>query len=180
MNKFFTLTSIKVLTNTAIQTSTSPSKSPLAKAVALAAILSTALISGCASKDRYIEWETQAPESFPKLTAIGYAPLDIQPAESQSQKVLMAMQASKIAAYRELAEQVYGQQLSANSNVNDWVLSSDSIQASVSGVIRGAKVIKTYPAGDHYVTELELDFSQVWELYQQQNRPQKIKEITYF
>ncbi|BAJ01375.1 LPP20 family lipoprotein [Shewanella violacea] len=143
-------------------------------------ILTLMFISGCASQDRYIEWETQAPDSFPKLTAIGYAPLDTQPAQSQAQKVVMAMQASKIAAYRELAEQVFGQQLSASSSVNDWMLSSDSIQASVSGVIRGAKVVKSYPAGDHYVTELELDFSLVWALYQQQNRPQKIKEITYF
>lgn len=150
------------------------------KWITLGSVLAVLLLSGCASQDRYIEWETQAPESFPKLTAIGYAPLDAQPGDTPSQKVLMAMQASKIAAYRELAEQVYGQQLSANSSVNDWVLSSDSIQTSVSGVIRGAKVIKTYPTGDYYVTELELDFSQVWALYQQQNRPQKIKEITYF
>ncbi|WP_394229088.1 LPP20 family lipoprotein [Shewanella colwelliana] len=138
------------------------------------------LLVGCASQDRYIQWETEAPESFPKLTAIGYAPLDTQPAKEQSQRVLMAMQASKIAAYRELAEQVYGQQLSASSQVRDWMLSDDSIQASVSGVIRGAKVVKSYPAGEHYVTELELDFSLVWALYQQQNRPQKVKEVTYF
>ena len=138
------------------------------------------ILAGCASQDRYIQWETETPESFPTLTAIGYAPLDTQPAKEASQRVLMAMQASKIAAYRELAEQVYGQQLNASSQVRDWMLSNDSIQASVSGVIRGAKVIKSYPAGDHYVTELELDFSQVWALYQQQNRPQKVKEVTYF
>ncbi|NRB25159.1 LPP20 family lipoprotein, partial [Shewanella sp.] len=90
------------------------------------------------------------------------------------------MQASKIVAYRELAEQVFGQQLSASSSVNDWMLTNDSIHASVSGVIRGAKVVRSYPAGDHYVTELELDFSLVWALYQQQNRPRKITEITYF
>lgn len=138
------------------------------------------ILAGCASQDRYIQWETESPESFPTLTAIGYAPLDTQPAKEQSQRVLMAMQASKIAAYRELAEQVYGQQLNASSQVRDWMLSDDNIQASVSGVIRGAKVIKSYPAGEHYVTELELDFSQVWALYQQQNRPQKVKEVTYF
>ncbi|ABO23208.1 LPP20 family lipoprotein [Shewanella loihica] len=138
------------------------------------------VLSGCASQDRYIQWETQAPESFPKLTAIGYAPLATQPAKEASQRVLMAMQASKIAAYRELAEQVYGQQLSASSSVKDWMLSDDNIQASVSGVIRGARVVKSYPVGDHYVTELELDFQQVWALYQQQNRPQTVKEVTYF
>lgn len=138
------------------------------------------LLSACASDDRYIEWETQQPESFPKLTAIGYASLDSQPSKNKSQRVLMAMQASKIAAYRELAEQVYGQELSASSKVNDWILTDNTIQASVTGIIRGAKVVKSYPAGEHYVTELELDFSQVWALYQQNNRPQKVKSVTYF
>jgi len=143
-------------------------------------LLFALLLTSCASPDRYIQWETEAPTSFPKLTAIGYAPLDTQPASTQAQKVLMAMQASKIAAYRELAEQVYGQQLTGYSRVDDWLLNDTSIQASVTGVIRGARVVKSYPVGEHYVTELELDFSHVWALYQQQNRPQTIKEIIYF
>lgn len=138
------------------------------------------MLTGCAAQDRYVQYETEAPKSFPKLTAIGYASLDVQPAKEQSQRVLMAMQASKIAAYRELAEQVYGQQLSANSQVSDWMLTADEVQASVSGIIRGAKVVKSYPAGEHYVTELELDFEQVWALYQQQHRSQRVKQVTYF
>ncbi|MFQ6370293.1 LPP20 family lipoprotein [Shewanella sp. YIC-542] len=138
------------------------------------------LLGGCSTRDRYVTWETVAPESFPKITAIGYAPLATQPAKDAAGRVLMAMQASKIAAYRELAEQVYGQQLSASSNVNDWMMKSDEVKVSVSGVIRGAKVVRSYPAGDHYVTELELDFAHVWQLYQQQHRPQRVKEITYF
>ncbi|MBO2640676.1 LPP20 family lipoprotein [Shewanella algae] len=150
------------------------------KTLSLATLALALILGGCADKDRYVQWETEAPSSFPKLTAIGYAPLASQPAKEQSQKVLMAMQASKIAAYRELAEQVYGQRLSADSKVSDWMLKGDNIQASVSGVIRGAKVVRSYPAGDHYVTELELDFARVWDLYQQQNRPQQVKEITYF
>lgn len=139
------------------------------------------VLTACSSSDdRYVQWETETPKSFPKLNAFGYATLALQPGESQAQKVLAAMQASKIAAYRELAEQVFGQQLSSTSTVSDWVLGKDNIKASVSGVIRGARVVKAYPAGEHYVTELELDFSQVWALYQQQHRPQKVKEITYF
>lgn len=92
----------------------------------------------------------------------------------------MAMQASKIVAYRELAEQVYGQKITANSSVSDWMLTDDNVKASVSGVIRGARVVKSYPAGEHYVTELELDFSQVWALYQQQSRPQRVKGSDVF
>lgn len=143
-------------------------------------LFSALLVTGCASKDKYVQWETVAPTTFPKLTAIGYAPLATQPAKEQSQRVLMAMQASKIVAYRELAEQVYGQKITASSSVSEWMLTDDNIKASVTGVIRGAKVVKSYPAGDHYVTELELDFAQVWALYQQQGRPQRVKEVTYF
>ena len=143
-------------------------------------LLSAVLFAGCSAQDRYVQYETEAPESFPTLTAIGYATLDSQPSDDPAQRVLMAMQASKIAAYRELAEQVYGQHLAASSQVRDWMLTNDEIKASVSGGIRGAKVVKSYPAGEHYVTELELDFQQVWALYQQQNRPQRVKEITYF
>ncbi|QYJ74117.1 LPP20 family lipoprotein [Shewanella sp. FJAT-52076] len=143
--------------------------------------LTLVFLAGCASSDdRYVQWETEAPASFPKLTAIGYAPLATQPAKTQAEKVLMAMQASKLAAYRELAEQVYGQKISAGASVNDWGMGSDSIKASVSGVIRGARVVKAYPVGEHYVTELELDFARVWDIYQQQNRPSKVKEVTYF
>lgn len=138
------------------------------------------ILAGCTARDRYVEWETTPPESFPTIKAIGYAPLSTQPADEQSQRVLMAMQASKIAAYRELAEQVYGQQLTASSQVNDWLLGKDEIQTSVSGIIRGARVVKSYPAGEHYVTELELDFEQVWMLYQQHARSQSIKSVTYF
>ncbi|AZQ11178.1 LPP20 family lipoprotein [Shewanella khirikhana] len=143
-------------------------------------MLAAFLLGACSSNDRYVQWETVAPETFPKLTAIGYAPLETQPAKTQAEKVLMAMQASKLAAYRELAEQVYGQKISASSSVNDWAMQNDNIKASVSGVIRGARVVKSYPVGEHYVTELELDFAKVWAVYQQQNRPQRVKEITYF
>ncbi|MDO6612457.1 LPP20 family lipoprotein [Shewanella sp. 1_MG-2023] len=148
----------------------------------LMAMMSVAALSlvGCSSNDKYVQWETEAPEQFPKLTAIGYAPLATQPAKEQSHKVLMAMQASKIAAYRELAEQVYGQQVDAHSQMSEWLLNSETVSTQVSGMIKGAKVIKSYPAGDMYVTELELDFAQVWNLYQQDNRPRKIKEVTYF
>ncbi|WP_432280144.1 LPP20 family lipoprotein [Shewanella aestuarii] len=135
---------------------------------------------GCANNQKHVQWETEAPSQFPKITAVGYAPLATQPSNEQSHKILMAMQASKVAAYRELAEQVYGQKIDAHSSVSEWLLTNDTVKSSVSGLIKGAKVVKTYPSGEFYVTELELDFEQVWHLYQQQNRPKRIKEVTYF
>ncbi|UCX05377.1 LPP20 family lipoprotein [Shewanella glacialimarina] len=149
------------------------------KNLILIAVLSF-LMLGCTSNDKYVLWETEAPSHFPKISAIGYAPLATQPSNIEAHKVLMAMQASKVAAYRELAEQVYGQKIDAVSNVSEWLLTNDSVKSSVSGIIRGAKVVKTYPSGDFYVTELELDFEQVWHLYEQQNRAKRIKEVTYF
>ncbi|MBV7314765.1 LPP20 family lipoprotein [Shewanella sp. NIFS-20-20] len=138
------------------------------------------VLSGCANNDRYVQWETEAPPSFPVLTATGYAPLAQTGSKNSAEQMLMAMQASKIAAYRELAEQVYGQQLQANSQVSDWMLAQDDVKVSVEGMIRGAKVVRSYPAGEHYVTEVEMDFAMVWQLYQQQNRPQRVKSVTYF
>jgi hypothetical protein len=70
--------------------------------------------------------------------------------------------------------------ISANSDVSEWLLTDDNVKSSVSGIIRGAKVVKTYPSGEFYVTELALDFKQVWQLYEQQNRPKRVKEVTYF
>lgn len=43
--------------------------------------LALVLLSGCVSKDKYVQWETQAPTSFPTLTAVGYAPLATQPSQ---------------------------------------------------------------------------------------------------
>lgn len=146
----------------------------------LLTLFSLLVLSGCATNDKYVQWETEAPSQFPKIKAVGYAPLDSQPSDKQSHRVLMAMQASKIAAYRELAEQVYGQKIDASNSVSEWVLTSDQVKSSVSGLIRGARIVKTYPSGDFYITELELDFEQVWHLYQQQNRPKRVKDVVYF
>ena len=48
------------------------------------------LLTGCVSKDKYVQWETEAPASFPTLTAIGYAPLATQPSKEPSHRMLMA------------------------------------------------------------------------------------------
>ncbi|EKE82067.1 LPP20 family lipoprotein [Idiomarina xiamenensis] len=129
---------------------------------------------------QYVEWETVKPKQFPVLSAVGYAPIAKQPGASNEEQMLAAMRASKLAAYRELAEQVYGQRISGNSAVADWALQSDSYQTSVDGVIRGAEVVRTYSAGEFYATELRLDFERVHNLYQSINRPQRVKNVVYY
>ncbi|SHI09295.1 LPP20 family lipoprotein [Ferrimonas marina] len=142
--------------------------------IALVAVL----LAGCAN-DRHVEYETLAPDTFPVLTATGIAPLSSQLGSNDEEKMRRAMRAAKLDAYRELAEQVYGQHIQGQSNVNEMVLRDDSFRAQVDGVIRGARVVRAYPVGDSYVTEMELDFATVWALYQQQPR-QRIKKVTYY
>lgn len=155
-------------------------------AITLAVVLSAFILSGCSAyydlayDQQHVEWETETPEQFPVLTAVGYAPIADQQGDSQQHKDLAAIRASKLAAYRELAEQVYGQRIAGNSSVERWALTSDSFQSSVDGVIRGAEVVRSYTVGDYYATELRLDFERVHRLYQSTTRKQKVKRVVYY
>tara|TARA_B100001094_G_C18191170_1_gene807347 strand:- start:3178 stop:3636 length:459 start_codon:yes stop_codon:yes gene_type:complete len=127
-----------------------------------------------------IEWEDVPSKPFPILKAVGYAPLDGQPGQTRGQQVLMAMRASKIDAYRNLLEQVYGQEIETGTTVKNWIGQNDYVKVKVSGVISGAKILKSYQVGDHYVVEMELDFARVWNLYKQRNPQRKVKGVRYF
>ncbi len=145
-------------------------------------VATSALMTGCSSLvDKHVEWETVEPESYPVLTAVGYAPIKSQRGESDSVRSLMAMKASKLDAYRELAEQVYGQRIEGNETLANLVVNNTRLEASVEGVIRGAKVVKTYPVGeDTYATELELDMQRVYDIYLTTAKPRRIKEVRYY
>ena len=138
-------------------------------------------ITGCGIIDKHVEYETIEPDTYPTLTAIGYAPIMSQRGESDSVKRIMAMKASKLDAYRELAEQVYGQKLQGDQALSSLVVESETLRASVEGVIRGAKVVKAYPVGDDtYVTELSLDMKQVYDLYLTTAKPRRVREVKYY
>ncbi|MFA0440816.1 flagellar biosynthesis protein FlgP [Vibrio sp. 10N.286.49.C2] len=95
------------------------------------------------------------------LTAVGYASISEQSGRSEEEKQVRAMRASKIDAYRELAEQVYGLRVSARADLQDQKLGVESTTGAVDGVIRGAEVIRSYKVGDSYVTELLLDIEKM-------------------
>ncbi|WP_081991025.1 LPP20 family lipoprotein [Pseudoalteromonas piratica] len=139
------------------------------------------LLGGCSQMfDKHVEYEYQTPENFPVLYAVGYAPISLQPGSTEQQKAIMAMKASKLEAYRELAEQVYGQKVDAQTSVQGMVANNDSLKVRVQGVVRGAKVVKSYAVGDTYATEVELDMKLVHDLYVGQTRPRSVKKVTYF
>lgn len=104
------------------------------------------------------------PKSFAVIRAVGYAPINEQLGPTEQIKELQAMRASKLDAYRELSERVYGQKVASNVTVKDMILGNQSLEASVYGVIRGARVLKSYRVKNTYVTEMELDFREVYRV----------------
>jgi hypothetical protein len=130
--------------------------------------------------DKHVQWQTVKPETFPVLHATGFAPISLQKSTHETQRMLMAIKASKIAAYAELAEQIYGQKVKGEVSMADLLIEDDQLMSSVQGIIRGAKVIKSYPIGDVYTTELQLNFEDVYNIYQANQNKKEIKEVTHF
>ncbi|MEW6989317.1 LPP20 family lipoprotein [Colwelliaceae bacterium 6441] len=142
---------------------------------------SVVTLMACSSVyDKHVQWQTIKPETFPIITAIGQAPISLQNSPNKTQRMLMAINASKIAAYAELAEQVYGQQVSNDVTMSNLLINDHQLKSSVQGVIRGAKVIKSYPVGDTYTTELHLDFKDVYDIYIAASRNKEIKKVRYY
>ncbi|MBO0139238.1 MULTISPECIES: LPP20 family lipoprotein [Vibrio] len=98
------------------------------------------------------------------LVAVGYASVSEQTGRTVEEKRVRAMRASKIDAYRELAEQVYGMRVSGRVELQDQRLGIESTTGAVDGVIRGAEVVRSYLVEDSYVTELRLDIRKMDKL----------------
>lgn len=140
-----------------------------------------AALSGCSMLfDREISYEYVEPPYYPVVTAVGMAPISLQKGGDHNAKVLKAMRVSKLEAYRELGEQVYGLRLQGSSSVAELVQGNDNLKAKVDGVLRGAKVTKAYQVGDNYITEMKMDLQQVNLLIWTQNQPRRIREINYY
>ncbi len=114
----------------------------------------------------YTDTGVHRPDEFPILHATGYASISRQPGRTQAEKEITAMRASKIEAYRELTEQVNGIYVKADSAVDGNTRQlRDGIKTQVEGYVHGARVIRQYPVGDSYATELELDTKIIYDLY---------------
>jgi len=96
------------------------------------------------------------------VRATGYAPISLQPGQNREHKMIKAMRASKLRAYQELTAIVHGQYLFGTTAVRDMIVQSDSFKTAVSGIVRGARVVKSYPVQeDVYATILEVDLNQI-------------------
>ncbi|MEH6652355.1 MAG: LPP20 family lipoprotein [Motiliproteus sp.] len=143
------------------------------------ALLAVALLSGCDTMQYYYDEaqeEQREEEAYSSVVpvqsqarivkATGYAPISLQPGQTRDQKILMAMRVSKLQAYQELTAIVHGQHLFGTTQVREMVSQSDQFNTAVGGIIRGARVVKTYPVqNDTYATILELDLRDVQRAY---------------
>ena len=97
-------------------------------------------------------------EEIPTLTAVGYAVVSTQPGRSDAQRRLMAIRAARMAAMRDLAEQIHGLKVDSNTTVVDLMVQNDTFRGVVSGTIRGARTVRINPTGaDTYEIVLEID-----------------------
>ena len=95
---------------------------------------------------------------IPTLTAIGYAVTSSQPGRSPAQKRLMAIRSARMAAMRDMAEQIHGLHVDSSTTVIDLMVQNDTFCGVVSGTIRGARTVRINPTGSEtYEVVLEID-----------------------
>jgi hypothetical protein len=130
-------------------------------------VLSIALLTcGSFSYAHKVESQTEsAPVKNKKKVLIepivirvtGYGAYEKKEDAKSESKRLMAIRASKLDAYRALAERIYGIGISGASEVDEFVLKNDGYAAVVDSYVRGARVISIIENKDRgFETVLEL------------------------
>lgn len=92
------------------------------------------------------------------MTASGYAVINIQNGQSHAQRRVLAVRASKLDAYRNLAEQIYGVFIESTSHLDSMKVDAETLRGRVQGLIYGSKIVQIKPVGDDtYETIISID-----------------------
>ncbi len=76
------------------------------------------------------------------LRVVGYGAINTRAkGQSKVQQRLMAIRASRLDAYRSMAERVYGAKITGSSTVRDLVIQNDSFRSYVDTFVHGARVV---------------------------------------
>ncbi|MCD8523100.1 MAG: LPP20 family lipoprotein [Saccharospirillaceae bacterium] len=95
------------------------------------------------------------------LRVIGYGAMDTDKKKSEVQRRLMAIRASKMDAYRSMAERVYGTSIQGSTTVRDMVVQNDRFRSYVETYMHGARVVSSDVMPDGSVeTVLEMVIDQ--------------------
>jgi hypothetical protein len=131
-------------------------------------VLTLGITAGCASRDHEHQQERENTAESNKVILHSFDPVvvrveghgatgstDVE--TNQQQRKLLAMRASKMDAYRAMAERVYGTRIQGNTTVQNLATRDDNIRGYVDNLVRGAKVISTSQERDGtYKTQMEL------------------------
>lgn len=105
----------------------------------------SAVMAGCETLEDWAGFVQRNEEMPPSETMVmrvtGYAAYDVEAAKKSAQFRLDAVRASRLDAYRALAERVYGTRIISQSQVSRASLTQDSFVARVDSSVRGAQVI---------------------------------------
>lgn len=119
------------------------------------ASITLATLAGCASTGNS---QSAAGNATVRITATGYGATSNFDGYSTGQRRLMTMRASKLDAYRALAEQVYGVRIKGNTTVGALVAQNDGYRVYVDAYLRGARVVSVTPMAEgNYETEVEIE-----------------------
>ena len=112
------------------------------------------LLAGCVTNQYPYPALTEVSD---RVVGVGYAVINAQPGNSPEEKRLMAIKASKLEAYKSLAEQIYGQYLESRGTLSNLKMGDEELISRVEGLIVGARVVSIKPIStDSYETVLEI------------------------
>lgn len=134
-------------------------------------LFSAFLLVGCSGLAGKKDNVSEAPESYltpvqqevdpiapMMLRVVGYGAVDYTSKNhSEAQRRLLAVRASKMDAYRALAERVYGMSVQGSTTVRDMVVQDDRFRSYVETYMHGARVLSADVLSDGTVeTTLEM------------------------
>ncbi len=146
-------------------------KWPLPAALAATSVL---LMQGCSGAFMREDNVAEEPEAYFQpveqeidpiapmvLRVVGYGAMDTVKNKTEVQRRLMAIRASKMDAYRAMAERVYGTSVQGSTTVKDMVVQNDRFRTYVETYMHGARVVSTDVMPDGSVeTVLEMVIDQ--------------------
>ena len=91
----------------------------------------------------------------------------------------MAIRASKLDAYRNLTEQVYGLYVESATQMGDLSLVNENVRARVQGLVYGSRLVSITPVGgETYETKLALEQEVIDELVSAYREPKARQRST--